>query len=250
MDLETTLFLCAAFFAVATLYSAVGQAGATGYLAVMALGTVAPEVMRPTALALNVLVAGVTVFQFHRARFVPWMALRPFLAGSIPCAAIGGALSLPRGGYYAAVGVVLIVAAVILLWRGSVPRTNLEERVLRARPLPAILVGAGIGLLSGLTGIGGGIFLSPVLLTLGWAGLKSTAGASAPFNLFNSLIALATGTIATQSLPAGLPALALAAVAGALFGTWLGLEKLGQKGLSFVLALVMLIAGARLLIAS
>jgi hypothetical protein len=250
MDLQQTLVLCAAFFVVATLYSAVGQAGATGYLAVMALGTVAPEVMRPTALALNVLVAGVTVYQFHRARFVPWMALRPFLAGSIPCAAVGGALSLPRGGYYAAVGVVLIAAALLLLWRGFVSRTDIEERVIRAKPVPAVLAGAGIGLLSGLTGIGGGIFLGPMLLALGWAGLKTTAGASAPFNLFNSLIALAAGTFAAQSLPAELPALAGAAVAGALLGTWLGLEKLGQKGLSFTLALVMMIAGARLLIAA
>lgn len=248
MDFQQLAVLCVALFAVAALYSTSGQAGGTGYLAVMALGAVAPEVMRPTALSLNVLVAGVAVYQFHRAGLVPWKTLRPLLAGSLPCAAIGGALSLPRGGYYAGVGLILIAAALLMLWRAFAPRAATEGR---AGPLPwppALLLGAGIGLLSGLTGIGGGIFLSPALVALGWASVKGAAGFAAPFNLLNSLIALASGAYAAQSLPAELPALAAAAVAGALVGTWLGLTRLGEKGLSFALAAVLALAGIRLLV--
>ena len=107
MSLELTATLCVAFFVVATLYSTVGHAGASGYLAIMALASVAPEVMRPTALALNILVATVTVYRFHRARFVFWSNLWPFLLGSVPLAAVGGSISLPRSGYYALVGAVL-----------------------------------------------------------------------------------------------------------------------------------------------
>ncbi len=248
MSLHDTLVLCAAFFVVATLYTTVGHAGASGYLATMALVGLAPEVMRPTALVLNILVAAVTVYRFRQARHFSWTGLWPFLVGSVPLAAIGGIQSLSRGTYYVAMGVVLLLAATYLGWHAFGSRPLAEEGVVKVRKVPAVLMGAALGFLSGLIGVGGGIFLSPILLILGWSGPKTTAGISAPFILVNSTVALIAGSLTVQSLPAALPALVVAALAGALLGTWLGLKRLKQKGLLLTLAFVMSLAGVKLLL--
>lgn len=248
MSFEETAVLCAAFFVVATLYTTVGHAGASGYLAAMALLGLAPELMRPTALVLNIVVAAFTVYRFRKARFFSWPGLWPFLIGSVPFAAAGGVQSLSRGTYYAAMGVVLLVAAAYLVWRALGSRVLMEERVIHIRKLPAIVMGCGIGYVSGLIGVGGGIFLSPILLILGWAGPKTTAGISAPFIFVNSAVALIAGSLTVQSLPDELPWLLAAALAGASVGTWLGLERLKQKGLLATLAFVMSLAGAKLLL--
>jgi uncharacterized membrane protein YfcA len=243
-----TAILCAAFFVVATLYTTVGHAGASGYLAVMALVAVAPETMRPTALALNILVAAFTVHRFRRARFFSWPGLWPFLLGSVPFAAMGGIQSLSRATYYTAMGVVLLLAASYLAWRAFGARALMPEYVVRVRKIPAVLMGCVIGFLSGLIGVGGGIFLSPILLVLGWAGPKTTAGISAPFILVNSAVALVAGSLTVQELPGQLPLLAAAALGGAFLGTWLGLERLKQKGLLVTLSIVMTLAGLKLIL--
>ena len=248
MELQDTLILAASFFVVATLYSTVGHAGASGYLAMMALVGLAPETMRPTALTLNILVAAFTVYRFRQARFFHWSGLWPFLLGSVPFAAAGGIQSLSRGTYYVAMGAVLLIASGYLAWRAFGARPMMEEHVLRIRPFPAALIGGVIGFLSGLIGVGGGIFLSPILLILGWAGPKTTAGISAPFILVNSAVALVAGSLTVQKLPGELPLLAGAALGGAFVGTWLGLQRLKQKGLLITLAAVMSMAGAKLFI--
>jgi hypothetical protein len=246
MELQDTLILAASFFVVATLYSTVGHAGASGYLAMMALVGLAPETMRPTALALNILVAAFTVYRFHSARYFSWSGLWPFLLGSVPFAAVGGIQSLSRGTYYVAMGAVLLIAASYLVWRAFGARPVMEEGIVKVRKIPAVLMGCVIGFLSGLIGVGGGIFLSPILLILGWAGPKTTAGISAPFILVNSAVALAAGSLTVQKLPGELPLLAGAALGGAVLGTWLGLQRLKQKGLLVTLAAVMSLAGAKL----
>lgn len=248
MQTQEILTLCAAFFVVATLYTTVGHAGASGYLAVMALVGLAPEVMRPTALVLNIIVAALAVYRFRRARFFSWAGLWPFLIGSVPFAAAGGIQSLSRGTYYVAMGAVLLIASAYLVWRAFGSRPVMEEHVVRVKKVPAVLMGAALGFLSGLIGVGGGIFLSPILLMLGWAGPKTTAGISAPFILVNSAVALAAGSLTVQTLPGELPLLAAAALAGAFLGTWLGLERLKQRGLLVTLAGVMSLAGAKLLL--
>jgi uncharacterized protein len=245
---QDILLLCVAFFVVATLYTTVGHAGASGYLAMMALVGLAPEVMRPTALTLNILVAAFTVYRFRQARFFSWAGLWPFLIGSVPFAALGGIQSLSRGTYYVAMGVVLLLAAAYLLWRAFGSRPLMEERIVRVRKFPAVFIGAVLGFLSGLIGVGGGIFLSPILLMLGWAGAKTTAGISAPFILVNSAVALAAGSLTVQTLPGELPLLAAAALGGAFLGTWLGLQRFRQKGLLATLATVMSLAGAKLIL--
>ena len=246
MELQDALILAASFFVVATLYTTVGHAGASGYIAMMALVGLAPETMRPTALTLNILVAAFTVYRFHSARYFSWPGLWPFLLGSVPFAAVGGIQSLSRGTYYVAMGVVLLIAASYLVWRAFGTRPIMEEGVVRIRKIPAVLIGCVIGFLSGLIGVGGGIFLSPILLILGWAGPKTTAGISAPFILVNSAVALIAGSLTVQKLPGELPLLAGAALAGAFVGTWLGLQRLRQKGLLVTLAAVMSLAGAKL----
>lgn len=248
MELEQALILSALFFVVATFYTTVGHAGASGYLAMMGLFGLAPEVMRPTALVLNIIVATFTVYRFRRARFFSWAGLWPFLLGSVPFAAIGGIQSLSRGTYYVAMGVVLLLAAAYLVWRAVGSRVIMAENVVRVRVIPAVFMGGAIGFVSGLIGVGGGIFLSPILLMLGWAGPKTTAGISAPFILVNSSVALIAGSLTVQSLPGELPFLVVAALAGAGLGTWLGLARFRQRGLLVTLAIVMSLAGAKLLL--
>lgn len=248
MDLQHVLLLSALFFMVATLYTTVGHAGASGYLAMMALVGLAPDAMRPTALLLNIVVASFTVYRFRSARFFSWSGLWPFLIGSVPFAAAGGIQSLSRGAYYVAMGVVLLLAASYLVWRAFGSRLAMEERVVRVKKIPAVFMGCAIGFVSGLIGVGGGIFLSPVLLMLGWAGPKTTAGISAPFILVNSTVALTAGSLTVQSLPGELPLLALSALAGTFLGTWLGLARFKQKALLTTLATVMSLAGFKLLL--
>jgi len=248
MELHQVVILSAAFFVVATLYTTVGHAGASGYLAMMALVGLAPESWSPWALTLNILVAAFTVYRFRQARFFHWSGLWPFLLGSVPFAAVGGIQSLSRGTYYVAMGVVLLIASSYMIWRAFGKRPAMEEGIVKVRKIPAVFMGCVIGFLSGLIGVGGGIFLSPILLILGWAGPKTTAGISAPFILVNSAVALTAGSLTVLKLPAELPILAAAALAGAFLGTWLGLERFKQKGLLTTLAVVMTLAGSKLIL--
>ncbi len=248
MAVDQLLVLAVAFFLVALLYTSVGHAGASGYLASMALVGIAPATMRPVALTLNILVASFTVYRFNHAGLVKWRSLWPFLLGSVPLAAVGGSWKLPNHQYYYVVAAALLISAGILLWRAY--RNWLPDRQAQA-PIPvapALSIGAAIGLLSGLTGTGGGIFLSPVILLTGWAAPKETSGISAPFILINSAVALIAGSLSWTALPAELPWLALAALAGALVGTWLGLKKLPVPMLLTLLAAVLVIAAVKLLL--
>ena len=144
----------------AVLYTSVGHAGASSYLALMALFGLPPAVMRPTALVLNILVASLTSFRYVRAGLFRWRVLWPFLLGAAPFAVFGGSLQVPGEIYRPLVGAVLWISAARLLW----PKEIRAVTDPRDPPIAlAIPIGAGIGLLSGLTGTGGGIFLSPIL---------------------------------------------------------------------------------------
>src|SRR5437588_3680445 len=161
--LIATITLAALIFIVALLYATVGHAGASGYLAAMALFSISPLVMKPTALVLNVLVAIIGTVRFYRAGFFSWRTFWPFIITSIPASFIGGALTLPVPIYKSIVGIVLVYSAV-RLFLGA---TAADRKRTQPPPImPALLIGLAIGLLSGLTGVGGGIFLSPVLLLM------------------------------------------------------------------------------------
>jgi hypothetical protein len=230
------------------LYSSVGQAGGSGYLAVMAYLGVAPEVMRPTALVLNVLVAGIATFRLLGSRHLRPSLICPLLMGSVPSAVVGGALDLPRSVYNPLVGVVLLLAAVPLI-RSRKVGTDLAPHQRAGVPLPlALVAGAGIGLLAGLTGTGGGIFLSPLLLLLGWAGAQEMRATSTVFILINSVAALLANVASVGSLPGALPLWGAAALVGGLIGAELGTHWLSTKTVLRILAVVLITGGLKLIV--
>jgi len=242
--MSPTALLAALIFAAATLYSSVGHAGASGYLAAMALVGVPPETMRPTALVLNVLVATLATIRFSRAGYFSFALLWPFAVTSIPASFVGGAIHLPTHWYKSLVGAVLIVAALRLLQN---PKEARARAGLAPLPLvPALVSGALIGLLSGLTGTGGGIFLSPLLLFTGWAATRQTGGVSAAFILVNSVAGLAGNLASVRALPPEIVWWAPAAVAGGLLGSELGVRRVATHDFRRLLALVLVIAGLKL----
>jgi uncharacterized protein len=247
---EIELLLCLLLFAVATLYSSVGHAGASGYIAAMALLGLAPEQMRPTALALNLLVGGIGLFRFWRGGYVQWRSVLPFVLASVPAAFFAAQVKLPKESYEALLGVILLVAAAGIL--RSARRAELDDAQLAAKPipwLPALGVGGAIGVLAGLTGTGGAIFLTPLLLFMHWARTREASGISVAFVWINSLAGLLGLWSSLQALPDALPWWLLAVAFGALLGTQFGLRWLPIRGLRYALVVVLLIAGGKLLLA-
>jgi uncharacterized membrane protein YfcA len=232
--------LVACIFAAAVLYSSVGHAGASGYLAAMAFFRIAPEDMRPAALVLNILVATIATVSFYRGGFFSWSIFWPFAVTSIPCALVGGYVRLPGNVFRPLVGCVLLLAAYRLF------RNPATEAVKHAHIGVALLCGAAIGLLSGLTGTGGGIFLSPLLLLMGWAQTKQTSGISAAFVLSNSIAGIAGLLVRTPHIPSQTPYWAVAAVAGGLLGSQLG-SRFQNILLRRLLAVVLVIAAGKLI---
>jgi uncharacterized membrane protein YfcA len=238
--------LTAAFFVAAALYASVGHAGGSAYLAAMALVGVAPATMRPTALALNILVATIVTARFQLAGHVAWRALLPFVVASIPAAFVGGLLVLPAYLYKPLVGVVLIVAAV-QLFRSARRAGEAEQPPTNVPVLPALVAGGAIGLLAGLTGTGGGIFLTPLIILAGWAGARTAAGISAAFILANSISGLAGNIAALGAVPAQIPIWLVVVAVGALIGSELGARRLNVTELRRALAVVLVIAGLKLI---
>lgn len=228
---------------VAFLYASVGHAGASGYIAVLTLAGLAPGVVRPVALVLNILVAVLATWQFRRAGHFSWPLFWPFALLSIPCAFVGGYLGLPVHVFQVVVGAVLLFSAVRFLAKPAAdPEATPPGRG------AALAVGAGLGLLSGLTGTGGGIFLTPLLLLMRWARAKPAAAVSAPFILVNSVSGLLGNYSSTRSLPASTWAFAGAALAGGLAGAHLGSHRYPVHVIKRLLAAVLLVAGTKLIL--
>ena len=243
----TDFLLAALFFIIATLYSSVGHAGASGYIAAMALMSMPAAVVKPTALALNILVASIGIARFGAARLVPWRLVLPFVLASVPCAYFAARLQLPALWYQRILAMVLLVAAV-QLWR-TAGRAKIEDASAQVRSPPlwaALLAGAAIGVVSGLTGTGGAIFLTPLLLFAHWAPTRMAAGASVVFVLGNSIAGLFGTAAALDRLPPQLPWWLGAVALGALLGTQFGRGALPVSGLRRVLAVVLVIAAVKL----
>lgn len=237
------MLLAVCMFLVAALYTTVGHAGASGYLALMGLFGVAPDVMRPTALVLNIVVSSFTVWRFWRAGLFRWRVLWPFLIGAIPMGFVGGAMVLPTHIYRPVVGIVLFIAAARFLW----PKLFPAAPEVRDPPiLLAMVCGGAIGLLSGLTGTGGGIFLSPLLLVLGWSQVRIASGVAALFIWFVSLAGLLGNISSVNALPSELPVYLGAVLAGAVIGTAHGTGRLSTTGVLKALGLVLIVAGFKL----
>ena len=244
MPVSETLIIALLFLAAAALYASVGHAGASAYLAVMGLFNFAPGVMKPTALALNILVATVATVKFYRAGLFSWSLFWPFAVVSIPAAFVGGATMLPARWYNIVVGVVLLYAAAWMF------RSSLKPLRIQTHQPPlwaAIVAGLTIGFLSGLTGVGGGIFLSPLLLYMGWAETRATSGVAAPFILVNSMAGLLGHFSSVAQLPSNIPVWGAAAVIGGWIGATYGSKRAPPPVLRQLLSLVLIVAGVKLI---
>ncbi len=237
--------LAAGILLIAFLYSSVGHAGASGYIAVMSLLSVAPDVIRPTALVLNILVATIASWQFWRSGHFVWRLFWPFALTAVPLAFVGGYVALPAEVLKRLIGIVLLASAVRLLMRPSDDVVSREPST-----IVALLLGGALGLLAGLTGTGGGIFLTPVLILAGWARAKAAGAVSAVFILTNSFAGLAGNISATSAFPTPALVLAATAVVGGTAGSYLGSHRLPQTTIKRLLAIVLVIAGAKLLFAA
>ena len=235
------------FFAAAVLYSSVGHGGASGYLAAMGLAGVPAAIMRPTALVMNVAVSSISLFKFARTTGFAWRLFLPFAVSAMPLAYVGGRIHLPIIWFGVLVGCVLLFSALRLFLETALQK----QRVRPARRLPplwlALVLGAIIGLLSGLTGVGGGIFLSPLLVLTGWATVRESAAPTAAFILANSIAGL-LGLFSRQpTLPEALPYWVAAVIVGGLIGASIGAKRLGNNALRYALAGVLLIAGGKMI---
>jgi uncharacterized membrane protein YfcA len=215
-------------------YSAIGQAGGKGYVALMGRAGFAPTVIKPAALALNVLVSAIGCVRFHRAGLLTWRTCYPFAILGLPSSVLGGALHLSAAAYQPIVGLLLLLAGIQLLRPGDNP-----HEVPIVPFLPALFWGGMLEFVSGVTGVGGGIFLAPLVLMLGWAGPRRVAAISAVFIFLNSAAALA-GTWDDAQVAPELPLSLLCVGAGGFLGSWLAAFYFKSVTLRKVLALLLL----------
>lgn len=236
-------YLAIAIAAVAFLYSSVGHAGASGYIAVMSLFGLAPVVIKPTALLLNIFVATIGTFQFWRAGHFSWRLFWPFALLSIPCAFLGGWLALPAHWFKLLVGVVLLFSAARFFIKPS-------DDTVASTPSRRVSFGYGaaLGFLAGLTGTGGGIFLTPLMLWMRWARTKTVAAVSATFILVNSLAGLSGNIGSTKQFPSFAFLLVVVVVVGGTAGSYLGSRTFSHVAIKRLLAIVLVIAGSKLIL--
>lgn len=249
------IIILAAIFLVAVLYSSVGHGGGSGYLAVMAFFAVAPSVTKPTALALNIFVAGIATIQFYRRGHFDRKVFLPFALASIPFAFIGGTIDLPVEYYKILLGLVLLFAAFRLGWKfrnkdESAGSTSENQQDAGANPTIwlALGIGAIIGLTSGLIGVGGGIFLTPLLFLTNWTETRKAAGISAMFVLVNSVAGLLGNYQNAVHLQSKVWIWIIVAVIGGIIGSTFGSKYFKSIALRRALACVLLVAGVKLLL--
>lgn len=242
MPPELIPFLAISIFTVAILYASVGHGGASGYLAVMALFALAPESLKPTALLLNIVVAGIGSYLYLSARQFSWKIFWPFVVTSIPASFMGGYFNLPPEVYRPALGIFLLFAA----WRLFVRKDHKDNIATPPQIYIAMLVGAVLGFASGLIGVGGGIFLSPLMIILGWAKVREVSGIAALFILANSISGLLGHLSSMQHVPDYAPLLAGVALVGGAIGALCGSRHLPVKVILQAMSFMLVMAGGKM----
>lgn len=243
LDPSVSSWLLVCVVLAAVLYASVGHGGASGYLAAMALFGLEPALMKPAVLTMNICVTVLVLWRVTRTGPFDWRLFLPFAVASVPMAFVGGAYTIHSAAYRVLVGLALLLAVWRLLWQGDDDPACIRTPSTRV----ALPVGAALGLVSGLTGVGGGIFLSPLLLLFHWTGMRGSVPIAAAFILLNSVAGLAGYASTAVQWPAGIAVLAAAAVLGGLIGAELGARRLAPPRLRQVLAVVLAIAGAKLI---
>jgi uncharacterized membrane protein YfcA len=243
MNNETISLLAIGIFIIACLYSSVGHAGASGYIAIMSLLSFPPEEIKPIALTLNIFVASITAWNFWKAGYLSWRLLWPFTLFSIPCAFLGALWVLPTSTFKILLGVILICSALRLITDSPI-----EKKTRLPSYFESTLSGASIGFISGLTGTGGGIFLTPILLFKKWAKVKEAAAVSSFFILANSIAGLSGNFSKTLYYPQYAFFLLGFAILGGFLGSRIGSFYLEPKWIKLCLSMVLMIAGVKLLI--
>ena len=241
--MDHTLLIAGLIGCVSLLYATAGQAGGTAFLAVMAFAAFPAIEMRPTALLLNIVAAGYATWRLHRRAAIDRKMLLQVTVPSLLTAFIGGLIVLKGPVYFMVTGLLLVAAAALMVSKRTADSV-------KARPvhlLPAAVVGAGAGFISGLTGVGGGVFLTPLLIALGWASPRRAAALSPPFILCNSVLGLVAVLLAGQRLAPGTLLYSGGALAGAVVGTAIGLRWMSERATRYILAVILLFAGIRLL---
>ena len=240
-----TLIIAGCLFFGAILYTSVGHAGASAYIAIMTVFDLPPIVIKPSALTLNIFVSSYTSYRYIRSKYFNKSLFIYLIIGSIPAAFIGGHINLPSRIYKPIIGVLLVISGVRFL----IQSLQVDQQKKDVNRTLAIAIGTGIGLLSGITGTGGGIFLSPLIIWLGWVSVKEASGTVAAFIFVNSIAGLLGNFQSTKSLPNGLPIFLVAVLLGAFIGTRLGISIFSSTGIKRALGFVLLIAGAKFIFA-
>lgn len=230
-------------FLVAFLYSSVGHGGASGYLALMAIFSISPDVMKPTALLLNLFVSLTSFIQFYRGKHFNWKIFLPFAIASVPMAFVGGLIKVDAEVYKKILGLLLLIPIARFLFFSNIR----VDEIRKSNIALSLLIGAAIGFLSGLIGIGGGIILSPILLLLKWTDMKQTAAISALFIFVNSLSGLAGQLTKGINFGPNMYGYVAVAFAGGLFGAYYGSLRFRQVILKYMLAAVLIVAAYKLL---
>ena len=242
-EFDYSYLLLVMIIIMALLYSSVGHGGASGYLAAMALFGLAPETMKPAALMMNIFVSALLVWRLSRAGHFNWPLFWPIIVGSIPMAFMGGMLVIDVGLYKMIVGLALILAAVYMIFRVPV-----HEQVRPGKTVVAVFIGGVLGFIAGLTGVGGGIYLSPLLLFLQWTTMRGSAAISAGFILVNSIAGLSGYLMVATNIPDGILIMVVCAFVGALVGSELAVRWATPGLLRRLLGLVLVIAGVKMIL--
>ena len=242
IELVDILISICLFFG-AILYTSVGHAGASIYIAIMSIFGVPVTTIKPTALSLNIIVSSYTSYQFVKAKFYDIKLATPLLIGAIPAAFIGGYINLPSNIYKPIIGVMLLYSA----YRFITVKKEDEKPTVPYKFFYAVTTGIIIGFLAGLTGTGGGIFLSPLIIFAAWTTTKGASGTVAIFIFFNSLFGLMGNITSLSAIPPTLPLYGGAALFGGIIGSRIGIHYFQHTAIKRTLGLVLLIAGLKLM---